>query len=81
MHKRGRCQQQHVRVTRRSDKEQAAVNTGISNVAITLSGELFAKVGGMLIFDVLDNGFPANNNDQSSNLYPQSLWQLTNSHC
>lgn len=62
MHKRGKdVNNSNLRVTRRSDKEQAAVNTGISNVAITLSSELFAKISRMLILDILDNGFPANN--------------------
>ena len=41
------------------DKEQAAVNAGILDVALTLSSEFLAEVCGVLILDVLDNGVPA----------------------
>lgn len=42
------------------NEEQAAVDTGILNVALTLSSELLAKVCGVLILDILDNRVPAN---------------------
>lgn len=41
------------------DEEQAAVDTGILDVALTLSSEFLAQVGGVLILDILDNGVPA----------------------
>lgn len=41
------------------DEEQTAMNAGILNVALTLGGKFLAKVGGMLILDVLDDGVPA----------------------
>lgn len=41
------------------DEEQAAVDTGILDVALTLSSEFLAEVGRVLILDVLDNGVPA----------------------
>lgn len=46
-------------MTGRCDKVETAVNTSILNVAISHCGELFAEVGGMLVFDVFDDGFPA----------------------
>lgn len=46
-------------VARRLDEEQAAVDAGILNVALTLGGELLAQVSGVLILDVFDNGIPA----------------------
>jgi hypothetical protein len=42
------------------DEEQAAVNTGILDVTLTLSSEFLAEVRRVLILDVLDNGVPAN---------------------
>lgn len=47
------------RVTRRSDEEQAAMDSSISNVAITLCCQFLAKVCRVLILNVLDNRFPA----------------------
>jgi hypothetical protein len=41
------------------DEEQAAVDTGILDIALTLSSKLLAKVCRVLILDVLDNGVPA----------------------
>lgn len=41
------------------DEEQAAMDAGILNVAFSLSGEFFSEVGRMLVFDVFDNGIPA----------------------
>lgn len=41
------------------DEEQAAVDTGILDVALTLSSKLLAKVCGVLILDILDNRVPA----------------------
>lgn len=54
------------------DEEQAAVDTGILNVALTLSSELFAKVCGVLILDVLDNRVPAN--ATSVPIYKNPIW-------
>ena len=42
-----------------ANKVQAAVNSRVLNVALTLSGELFPQVGAVLVFDVLDDGVPA----------------------
>lgn len=41
------------------DEEQAAVDTGILDVTLTLSSEFLAEVCRVLILDVLDNGVPA----------------------
>jgi predicted RNA-binding protein len=41
------------------DEKQAAVDTGILEVALTLGGELLAEVGAVLVLDVLDDGVPA----------------------
>lgn len=41
------------------NEEQAAVNTGILDVTLTLSSEFLAEVCGVLILNVLDNGVPA----------------------
>lgn len=41
------------------DEEQAAVNTSILDVTLTLSGEFLAQVCRVLILNVLDNGVPA----------------------
>lgn len=41
------------------NEEETAVNSGILDVSLTLGSEFFAKVGGVLIFDVLDNRVPA----------------------
>jgi hypothetical protein len=46
-------------MTRWLDKEQAAVDTGILDVTLTLSSEFLAEVGRVLILDILDNGVPA----------------------
>lgn len=43
----------------RLNEEQAAVNPGILDVALTLGSEFLAEVGRVLILDVLDNGVPA----------------------
>lgn len=47
------------RVSRRLNEEQAAVDASVLDVALTLSGKLLAKVGGVLVLDILDNGVPA----------------------
>ena len=47
------------RVSRGLDEEEAAVNTGVLDVALSLGGELLAQVSGVLILDVLDDGVPA----------------------
>lgn len=41
------------------NEEQAAVDTGILDVALTLSSEFLAEVGRVLILDIFDNGVPA----------------------
>lgn len=41
------------------DEVETAVDAGILDVAIALSGELLAQVGGVLVLDVLDDGVPA----------------------
>lgn len=41
------------------DKEQAAVNASVLNVALTLGGELLSKVRRVLVLDVLDDRVPA----------------------
>lgn len=41
------------------DEEQAAVDTGILDEAITHGGQLLAKEGRVLVLDVLDDGLPA----------------------
>ena len=46
-------------VAGRLDEEEAAVNAGILQVALALSREFLAKVGAVLIFDVLDDRIPA----------------------
>ena len=43
----------------RVDKVQTAVNTGVLDVSVTLCGKLLAKVGAVLVFDVLDDRVPA----------------------
>lgn len=35
------------------------MNARVLNVTLSLGGKLFAKVGGMLVFDVLDHRIPA----------------------
>lgn len=47
------------RMARGLNEKQAAMDTGILDVALTLSSEFLAKVGGVLILDILDNGVPA----------------------
>ena len=41
------------------DEEEAAVDTGVLNVSLTLSCELLSEVCGVLILDILDNWIPA----------------------
>jgi hypothetical protein len=41
------------------DEEQAAVDAGVLEVSFTLSSELLAQVGTVLVLDVLDDGVPA----------------------
>lgn len=47
------------RVSGGLDEEQAAVDAGVLDVALTLSGQLLAEVGRVLILDVFDNWVPA----------------------
>jgi hypothetical protein len=46
-------------MSRRLNKEEAAVDTGILDISLSLSGKLLAKIGRMLIFDILDDWVPA----------------------
>lgn len=46
-------------VARGLDEEQAAVDTGILNVSLTLSSEFLSQVRGVLILDILDDRVPA----------------------
>lgn len=41
------------------DEEQAAVDAGVLDVALTLSSELLSQVGRVLVLDVLDDRVPA----------------------
>jgi hypothetical protein len=46
-------------VARRLDEEEAAVDTGVLNISLTLSRELLSEICGVLVLDVLDNWIPA----------------------
>ncbi len=46
-------------MARRLDEEQAAVDTGVLNISLTLSCELLSEVCGVLVLDVLDDWVPA----------------------
>jgi len=46
-------------MARRLDEEQAAMDTGILDITLTLSSEFLAEVCRVLILDVLDDGVPA----------------------
>ena len=46
-------------VARRVDEEEGTVDTGVLDVTVALRGELLAKVGAVLVLDVLDNRIPA----------------------
>lgn len=46
-------------VARRLNEEQAAVDSGVLDVAVALGGEFFAQVCRVLVLDVLDNWIPA----------------------
>jgi hypothetical protein len=46
-------------MARRLNEEQAAVNAGILDIAVTLSGKLLPEVRRVLILDVLHNWVPA----------------------
>lgn len=41
------------------DEEETAVNTCILDIAFSLGGEFFAKIGRVLVFDVFDDRIPA----------------------
>lgn len=47
------------RVARGLDEEEAAVDAGVLDVALTLGSEFLAEVGRVLVLDVLDDGVPA----------------------
>jgi hypothetical protein len=46
-------------VARRLDEEEAAVDSSVLDVSLSLGGEFFAQVGRVLVLDVLDNRVPA----------------------
>ena len=46
-------------MARRLDEEQAAMDAGILNITVTLSGKLLPEVCRVLVLDVLDDGVPA----------------------
>jgi hypothetical protein len=41
------------------DEEEAAVDTGVLDISLTLSCELLSKICGVLVLNVLDNWIPA----------------------
>jgi len=41
------------------NEEQAAVDSGVLQIPLTLSGELLAQIRRVLVLDVLDNRVPA----------------------
>jgi len=45
-------------MARRLDEEEAAVDTGILDISLTLSCELLSEICGVLILNVLDNRIP-----------------------
>ena len=44
------------------DEEEAAVDSGVLDVSLSLGGELLAEIGRVLVLDVLDDGIPAADN-------------------
>lgn len=48
------------------NEEEAAMDTGICDVALTHSRQLFAEVGRVLVLDVLDDGIPAAQRERRS---------------
>ena len=46
-------------VTRRLDKEEAAVDTGILDISLSLGSKFLSEVCGVLVLDVLDDWVPA----------------------
>lgn len=50
------------RMARWLDEEQAAVDAGVLNIAVTLSSKLLSEICGVLILDVLHNRIPADHN-------------------
>lgn len=50
----------NLRMTGRCNKEQTTVNAGIDNITFTSSCQLFTQVSRVLVFNILDNGFPTN---------------------
>lgn len=51
----------NLRVAGGGDEEQAAVNAGILDEAVTHGSQLLAKEGRVLVLDVLNDGLPATN--------------------
>ena len=52
-------QPENIRVPRRLDEEETAVDAGILHVAFSVRRELLAEICRVLVLDVLDNGIPA----------------------
>jgi len=62
----------------RLNEEQAAVDSGVLDVALSLSGELLSEVGRVLVLDILDDGVPTARVSITSCL---SRFSLTIYHC
>lgn len=48
----------YIRVSGGLNEEEAAMNTSVLNITLSLSGEFLAEIGGMLILDVLHDRIP-----------------------
>lgn len=59
------------RMARGLDKEQAAVDTGILDITVTLSREFFAEVGRVLVLNVLHDGVP------TKRIISSTVWKWT----
>lgn len=59
--KRFKSYELYIRMAARSEEKQAAVNSGVLDVLLASCGQFLSKVSRVLIFDVLDDWFPANN--------------------
>ena len=55
------------------DEEEAAVDSGVLDVSLSLGGELLAEIGRVLVLDVLDDGIPAVD-DQHCNVLADELY-------
>ncbi len=41
------------------NKKQATMNSGVLNITLTHSGEFFTQISTMLVFNILNDWFPA----------------------